>query len=136
VNLISPYPSVLTQHDFDFIQRNPDYHLVHCLDEESYNWLDFDMPDEQKQELFANGVRGAANFLSNFKCSSYKDLRASTAECVRRSRALNQEKANNAPLIMPAPVAIFPGEAGIEWPCGRPKYLSDSPSKGSSPRSG
>jgi NTE family protein len=63
-------------HDFDFIIKNPDYrHLVQCLDTDSFNWLDFKMPDEMKLRLFEVGVKGAADFLIKFDWKKYKDLR-------------------------------------------------------------
>jgi NTE family protein len=122
------FDATRTQYDFDFIHRNPDYHhLVHCLDVESYNWLDFDMLENQKQELFAIGVRGAANFLRNFKWDTYKELRATKAKYVMQSRALDMEKANTVAPTAPPHITNLPAEVDMEWPCGQPKYLSDFP---------
>ncbi|CAN5879629.1 patatin-like phospholipase family protein [soil metagenome] len=70
------FDSARQVHDFDFIARNPDYkHLVHCLDTDGFNWIDFSMPDEEKIRLFEVGVRGAANFLRKFDWGKYKELR-------------------------------------------------------------
>ncbi|WP_162053223.1 patatin-like phospholipase family protein [Pontibacter pamirensis] len=70
------FDSARQVHDFDFITNNPDYrHLVHCLDTDHFDWLDFSMPDEEKLRLFETGVRGAANFLIKFDWEKYKELR-------------------------------------------------------------
>ncbi|MFT2008120.1 patatin-like phospholipase family protein [Pontibacter sp. 13R65] len=70
------FDSARQTHDFDFIARNPDYkHLVHCLDTDTFNWLDFNMPDTEKRRLFELGVRGAATFLTKFNWEKYKELR-------------------------------------------------------------
>lgn len=116
------FDATRTQYDFDFIHRNSDYrHLVHCLEVEKYNWLDFDMPEKQKQELFAIGVRGATNFLKKFQWQAYKDLRGTKAKYVQKSRALDkmEQRAN------PKPQMVVSGQADLDWPCGRPKYLQD-----------
>jgi NTE family protein len=70
------FDSARQVHDFDFIARNPDYkHLVHCLDTDGFNWIDFSMPDAEKLRLFEVGVRGAASFLRKFNWEKYKELR-------------------------------------------------------------
>jgi NTE family protein len=62
--------------DYDFIKRNPDYRkLVAYIDTETHGWLDFDMDDEAKVDLFVRGARAAAEFLSTFDWEGYKELR-------------------------------------------------------------
>ena len=62
--------------DYDFIKRNPDYRkLVAYIDTGPHGWLDFDMDDEAKIDLFVRGAREAAEFLSTFDWEGYKDLR-------------------------------------------------------------
>ena len=62
--------------DYDFIKRNPDYRkLVSYIDTGPHGWLDFDMDDEAKIDLFVRGAREAAEFLSTFDWEGYKDLR-------------------------------------------------------------
>lgn len=62
--------------DYDFITRNPDYRmLVAYIDTGQHGWLDFDMGDEAKVDLFIRGARKAAEFLTTFNWESYKDVR-------------------------------------------------------------
>ncbi|HET9502130.1 MAG TPA: patatin-like phospholipase family protein [Hymenobacter sp.] len=84
------FDAARTQYDFDFIHRNSDYrHLVHCLNVDKFNWLDFRMSDERKVELFAVGVRGAVEFLKSFDWEAYKKLRAAKVQVVQQSRAMD-----------------------------------------------
>ena len=62
--------------DYDFIKRNPDYRkLVAYIDTGKHGWLDFDMGDEDKVDLFIRGARKAAEFLTTFNWEEYKKLR-------------------------------------------------------------
>ncbi len=63
--------------DYDFILRNPDYRkLVSVIQTDRFHWLDFKMSDQTKADLFATGVKAAAEFLLAFDWQEYKDLRA------------------------------------------------------------
>jgi NTE family protein len=109
------FDAARTQYDFDFIHRNSDYrHLVHCLNVDGFNWLDFRMPDTEKLELFAVGVRGAVEFLLNFDWKGYKKLRAAKVEVVHQAQVLDAEKAR----LKETPVVE------LEWPGGmKPGYM-------------
>jgi NTE family protein len=62
--------------DYDFIKRNPDYRkLVAYIDTGQHGWLDFDMSDEDKVDLFVRGAKEAEKFLTTFDWEGYKDLR-------------------------------------------------------------
>jgi NTE family protein len=63
--------------DFDFILRNPDYQYIICsIDADSkFNWLDFNMSDENKKELFMLGAQKAIKFLEGFDWEGYKKIR-------------------------------------------------------------
>jgi NTE family protein len=62
--------------DYDFIKRNPDYRkLVSYIDTGNHGWLDFDMGDEDKVDLFVRGARKAAEFLTTFDWEGYKKIR-------------------------------------------------------------
>lgn len=62
--------------DNDFITRNPDYQqLVAMIDTADHKWLDFNMPDEAKVDLFARGAERAAEFLCKFDWHRYKETR-------------------------------------------------------------
>jgi NTE family protein len=62
--------------DYDFLMRNKDYRkLVAFIPTGDHNWLDFFLKDEAKVDLFARGVRAAADFLIKFDWKEYKDIR-------------------------------------------------------------
>jgi NTE family protein len=63
-------------HDYDFLLKNRDYkHLIGMIDTDGHNWLNFDITDEEKLDLFKRGVRAAADFLEKFDWEGYKELR-------------------------------------------------------------
>lgn len=71
-------------HDYDFLLQNKDYKHVICLISadkhkdrfgNEFNWLDFNMPDETKIDLFFLGAVQAVNFLHNFNWKGYRDGR-------------------------------------------------------------
>jgi NTE family protein len=67
--------------DYDFITRNPDYkNLVTYIDTGDHGWLDFDMNDDAKVDLFVRGAHEAAKFLTNFDWGAYKELRSRKKE--------------------------------------------------------
>lgn len=59
--------------------------MVHCLDTDHFDWLDFRMPDEEKLRLYETGVRGAANFLVKFDWEKYKELRSTMVAVKHKS---------------------------------------------------
>ena len=67
---------VSADYTYDFIRRNPDYRrLVAYIDTGEHGWLDFDMQEEAKVDLFLGGARGAAGFLCAFDWTEYKEVR-------------------------------------------------------------
>ncbi len=68
--------------DFDFFLRHPDYsHIICSIDADSkYNWLDFNMKDENKKTLFMLGAQKAIEFLETFKWDEYKEIRKKIME--------------------------------------------------------
>jgi NTE family protein len=89
------FESVRQVHDFDFIARNPDYkRLVHCIDTEGFNWLNFSLTDEEKLRLFEAGVRGAAAFLRQFDWAKYKKLREALSEVKSLSESMKTNLAD------------------------------------------
>ncbi|UOG75176.1 patatin-like phospholipase family protein [Hymenobacter tibetensis] len=110
------FDAARTQSDFDFIKRNSDYrHLVHCLNVDGFNWLDFNMPREEKLKLFAVGVRGAVEFLTKFDWAGYKKLRKEKVHVVHQAQMLDAQKDTPHP---------EPHAAELEWPGGiRPSYM-------------
>ena len=65
-------------HDYEFLRKNPDYNKLIChIDADGkFNWLDFNMPETAKIELFVLGARKAYDFLSGFDWAGYKKLRS------------------------------------------------------------
>ncbi|MBC7778456.1 MAG: patatin-like phospholipase family protein [Phycisphaerae bacterium] len=54
--------------DFEFLFKNEDYkHLVQYIDTADYNWLNFSISKEEKQQLFQLGVKAAYEFLEGSK---------------------------------------------------------------------
>lgn len=68
--------------DFDFFLRHPDYkHIICSIDADStYNWLDFNMKDENKKTLFLLGATKAIEFLETFNWEEYKEIRKKILE--------------------------------------------------------
>ena len=64
-------------HDYDFLMRNPDYRMLICrIDaDQDFNWLDFEMPQQERVKLFLKGAQKAIEFLECFKWEEYKTTR-------------------------------------------------------------
>lgn len=83
--------------DFDFIKRNPDYRLlVSEINTGNHNWLDFDLSQEAKIDLFSRGAACAAEFLCKFDWEAYKEVRKSLADAHLKSASLDKDLGNNA----------------------------------------
>lgn len=66
--------------DFDFISQNPDYRkLVTDIDPGDHHWLNFEMSDAAKKDLFIRGARAAYHFLIGFDWKNYKKIRKDIA---------------------------------------------------------
>ncbi len=64
--------------DNDFIMRNPDFNqLVSYIDYnyKRFGWLKFTLDEDDKKELFKNGVEAAYTFLTSFNWEKYKQSR-------------------------------------------------------------
>ena len=64
--------------DNDFIMRNPDFNqLVSYIDYDHrrFGWLKFSIDEDDKKELFKNGVDAAYTFLTSFNWERYKQSR-------------------------------------------------------------
>ncbi len=62
--------------DQDFLVGNPDYrHLIAYIDTKDHNWLNFNLPNQDKIDLFREGAKAAAAFLEGFDWENYKHLR-------------------------------------------------------------
>ena len=65
------------QNDYDFLLKHPDYKKLICNinADQNYNWLDFNISDENKKGLFTLGAKKAIEFIENFNWAEYKDIR-------------------------------------------------------------
>ena len=62
--------------DYGFLSHNPDYrHLVAFIQTGDHHWLEFDLEQECKVDLFARGVEAARQFLMGFDWDAYKNVR-------------------------------------------------------------
>jgi NTE family protein len=63
--------------DYDFLLRNPDYkHLICMIDaDQKFNWLDFNMSEEDQIKLFNLGAQRAVEFLEKFDWENYIAIR-------------------------------------------------------------
>jgi len=67
------------RHDSDngFLLQNPDFRQLICFIDADieFNWLNFQMSDEQKKKLFLLGASKALTFLKEFNWEDYKKVR-------------------------------------------------------------
>ncbi len=70
------FNSIRHLHDYDFLLKHPDYEmLVSHIDIGNHNWLNFNISDKDKIDLFIRGAKAANDFLRNFDWLKYKDRR-------------------------------------------------------------
>ena len=56
------------------------------IDTGDHNWLNFNMDDKSKIDLFARGAKKAAEFLQEFNWEKYKQIRKGIAEAFLANR--------------------------------------------------
>lgn len=62
--------------DYEFLRKNPDFkQLVAYIDTADHDWLDFEMSDAGKLDLFRRGAETARAFLAGFDWEGYKKTR-------------------------------------------------------------
>jgi len=63
--------------DYDFLLKNPDYKQLICRIDasEKFNWLDFNMSEDDQIKLFNLGAKKAVEFLKDFDWEKYKETR-------------------------------------------------------------
>ena len=68
------------RHDSDneFLIKNPDFEKLICFinADKEFNWLNFNMSEEQKKKLFLLGAQKGLDFIKNFDWDNYKKLRS------------------------------------------------------------
>ncbi|KAA9340323.1 patatin-like phospholipase family protein [Adhaeribacter soli] len=88
----SIFDSARHVHDYDFIMRNPDYkHLLCFIETGGHNWLNFNISDDDKVDLFIRGARAAAGFLQGFDWDHYKNIRAQAAKLYQYDKATDDQ---------------------------------------------
>jgi NTE family protein len=84
----SIFDSARQVHDLDFILRNPDYRLlVSSINTGDHDWLNFNISDQDKIDLFLRGAETAANFLKDFEWEKYKQLRKASLDVYQTAPA-------------------------------------------------
>lgn len=79
--LYASFNAARNHRDFEFVTKNKDFkHLVGFIDVEGMDWLDFEVNDETKVQLFIQGVKAAKDFLEKFNWSQYKKVRREKAK--------------------------------------------------------
>ena len=70
------FNSIRHLHDYDFLLKHPDYEmLVKHIDIGDHNWLNFNLSENDKIDLFTRGAKAADSFLRNFDWQKYKERR-------------------------------------------------------------
>ena len=79
------FDGVRNLRDQEFLIKNPEYReLIEYIDVEGFNWIDFDISDERKIDLFERGAQAAARWLRRFQWKKYKDhIRSSLLQSVK-----------------------------------------------------
>jgi NTE family protein len=89
--------------DYDFLHKHPDYeHLIGYIDTGEHHWLNFELTDEAKIDLFRRGVEEAADFLRGFNWKRYKGVRQKMVKSHQAARRLRP----------PTPSATAASDAG------------------------
>ncbi len=75
--------------DAEFIRGNPDFvQLVQEVDVGDHHWLNFNIDDASKRDLFVRGAAAATQFLGSFHWPNYRDKRKK-AQLVQAQRILD-----------------------------------------------
>lgn len=71
-------------YDSEFLRKNPDFkNLIGYIDTGTHNWLNFNLTDDAKIDLFIRGAQKAAEFLVRFDWEDYKKIRKAKSEYYR-----------------------------------------------------
>ena len=79
------FEGVRNLRDNEFMIKNPEYReLIENIDVQGFNWVDFNISEEDKLALFERGAQAAAHFLRRFDWRDYKDhIRHSLLQAVK-----------------------------------------------------
>jgi len=71
-------------YDSEFLIKNPDFrNLIGYIDTGGHNWLNFNMTEDAKIDLFIRGAQKASEFLTKFDWEKYKDIRKAKSKYYR-----------------------------------------------------
>lgn len=81
-NLISSmFDTARYGYDAEFLRKNPDFkHLIGYIDTGMHNWLNFNLTEDAKIDLFIRGAQNAADFLNRFNWEEYKKIRKAKSD--------------------------------------------------------
>ncbi|MBW1657767.1 patatin-like phospholipase family protein [Flavobacterium quisquiliarum] len=81
-NLISSmFDTARYGYDAEFLRKNPDFkHLIGYIDTGTHNWLNFNLTEDAKIDLFIRGAQNAADFLNRFNWEEYKKIRKAKSD--------------------------------------------------------
>ena len=67
------FNTVRFNYDREFLLKNRDFEkTIGRIDVRGFNWLNFNISDEEKLALFVKGAQAAADFLKKFDWEAYK----------------------------------------------------------------
>lgn len=74
--LATSFETARVARDADFIKGNPDFsQLVKEIETGPHHWLNFNLSDDAKRDLFRRGAEAAVEFLESFDWARYKESR-------------------------------------------------------------
>ncbi len=79
--------------DSEFLSQNPDYSALTCaIDTGLQSWLNFDLQQADKIDLFGRGVRAGLSFLGSFEWEKYKEIRKGIAHAHSNGRHRRRQR--------------------------------------------
>lgn len=84
--IMGMFNTVRFNYDREFLLKNRDFEkTIGRINVRGFNWLNFNISDEEKRKLFVIGAQTAADFLKNFDWKSYKEGREKMYDDLRKS---------------------------------------------------
>ncbi len=89
INKNEKFPSLLSSmfdtarygYDSEFLRKNPDFkNLIGYIDTGTHNWLNFNLTEDAKIDLFIRGAQNASDFLNRFNWEEYKKIRKAKSD--------------------------------------------------------
>lgn len=89
INKNEKFPNLLSSmfdtarygYDSEFLRKNPDFkNLIGYIDTGTHNWLNFNLTEDAKIDLFIRGAQNASDFLNRFNWEEYKKIRKAKSD--------------------------------------------------------